>query len=189
MKGIAMKLTVLRVILIPLLIFFYYFHPPIFHQWLTILVYVIACVSDYLDGYLARKLNEVSPFGAFLDPVADKLMVCSILIIVMQQSPEIWLMICSLIIIFREIWISALREWMAQIGKRSAVAVGKIGKWKTGVQMTALGFLIYKEDFLFLPVWTIGKILLIIAAFLTIYSMVDYSSKAWQTLKAENKDK
>ena len=115
-SGWAMKLTILRVALIPLFIITYYFHPESWQQWLSLWVYTIACISDFLDGWLARHLKEESAFGAFLDPVADKLMVAAVLIVLVQQNPEIWLMLCALIVIGREIWISALREWMSGIG-------------------------------------------------------------------------
>ena len=117
-SGWAMKLTILRVALIPLFIITYYFHPESWQQWLSLWVYTIACISDFLDGWLARHLKEESAFGAFLDPVADKLMVAAVLIVLVQQNPEIWLMLCALIVIGREIWISALREWMSGIGHR-----------------------------------------------------------------------
>lgn len=182
MTGLALKLTLLRILLIPLFIFLYYIHPESWGQWLALIAYAVACVTDYFDGYLARKMGEVSAFGAFLDPVADKLMVCVVLIIVLQHYPESWLMVCTLIIIGREIWISALREWMASIGQRDSVAVAKVGKWKTTAQMLSLGFLIYHDVWLGLPIWQIGKTLLIIAAALTLYSMIGYTAQAWKSL-------
>ncbi len=188
MKGLATKLTVIRVLFIPLFALFYYCHPQAWGQWLALILYIFACITDYLDGFLARRMKEVSAFGAFLDPVADKLMVCTILIIVLQANPEIWLLVCTLIVIAREIWISALREWMASMGKRDVVAVGKVGKWKTTAQMLALGFLIFRDRFLGLPVWQIGKVLLIIAAILTLYSMVLYSIQGWNALDKETKE-
>ncbi|WP_245935981.1 CDP-diacylglycerol--glycerol-3-phosphate 3-phosphatidyltransferase [Suttonella ornithocola] len=178
-----MKLTLLRIALIPLFVFFYYIHPESWGQWLALIAYALACITDYFDGYLARKLGEVSAFGAFLDPVADKLMVCAVLIIVLQHYPESWLMVCTLIIIGREVWISALREWMSSIGQRDIVAVAKVGKWKTTTQMLALGFLIYRKPFIGLPIWHIGQVLLIIAALLTLSSMIAYTKGAWQQLK------
>ena len=180
MQGLAMKLTVLRVVLIPLFIIAFYWHPAAWGQWLALSVYTVACISDYLDGWLARKYREESPFGAFLDPVADKLMVSAVLIVVLQSRPEVWLMLCTLIIIGREIWISALRECMAGLGKRNVVAVSNIGKWKTTAQMFSLGFLIYQERFIGLPIWQIGQVLLIIAAVLTLYSMILYTLAAWR---------
>lgn len=187
MQGMAMRLTMLRVALIPLFIVAFYWHPATWGQWLALIIYTVACISDYLDGWLARKYREESPFGAFLDPVADKLMVCTVLIVVLQSRPEIWLMLCAIIIIGREIWISALREWMAGLGMRSVVAVSNIGKWKTTVQMFSLGFLIYQERFIGLPIWQIGQVLLIIAALLTLYSMMHYTQAAWQGVVGHSK--
>ena len=179
-SGWAMKLTILRVALIPLFIITYYFHPESWQQWLALWVYTIACLSDFFDGWLARHLKEESAFGAFLDPVADKLMVAAVLIVLIQQNPEIWLMLCALIVIGREIWISALREWMSGIGHRGVVAVAQIGKWKTTVQMFSMGFLIFREPWLGLPIWNIGKVLLLIAAALTIASMWQYTAAAYR---------
>lgn len=185
MSGYAMKFTVLRLLCIPFFIISYYFHPESWGQWLALGVYTLACVSDYLDGYLARKYNETSALGAFLDPVADKIMVCVILVIVLQANPEMWLMFSTLIVIGREIWISALREWMAQMNMRDVVAVGASGKWKTTAQMLALGFLIYREDWIGLPIWRIGQVLMIIATALTLYSMCGYTWHAYRALKKD----
>lgn len=182
-RGWAMRLTLLRVWLIPLFIITFYFHPEAWNQWLAVAVYFVASISDFFDGYLARTLKEESAFGAFLDPVADKLMVAIVLIVVLQARPEIWLMLCSIIIIGREIWISALREWLAGMGQRNVVAVSKLGKWKTTFQMFALGFLIYQQDLWGIPIWGIGKALLIIATVLTLHSMWVYTKAALQYLK------
>lgn len=182
-RGWAMRLTLLRVWLIPLFIITFYFHPEAWNQWLAVAVYFVASISDFFDGYLARTLKEESAFGAFLDPVADKLMVAIVLIVVLQARPEIWLMLCSIIIIGREIWISALREWLAGMGQRNVVAVSKLGKWKTTFQMFALGFLIYQKDLWGIPIWGIGKALLIIATVLTLHSMWIYTKAALQYLK------
>lgn len=189
MQGMAMKLTILRVVLIPLFIVAFYWHPQAWGQWLALIIYTVACISDYLDGWLARKYQDESPFGAFLDPVADKLMMCTVLVVVLQSRPEIWLMLCTIIIIGREIWISALREWMAGLGMRNVVAVSNVGKWKTTAQMFSLGFLIYQERFIGLPIWQIGQVLLIIASALTLYSMVLYTRAAWQGVTADMQGK
>lgn len=182
-QGLAMRLTVLRMVFIPLFVLCFYFHPQSWGQWLAVWVYMLACISDFFDGYLARVLKEESAFGAFLDPVADKLMVTAVLIVVLTSRPEIWLMLCALIIIGREIWISALREWLGSTGNRHVVAVSNLGKWKTTAQMFALGFLIYQEDWLGLPIWRIGQVLLLIAAGLTLYSMLLYTKAAAAFLK------
>lgn len=175
-----MRLTFLRVLLIPLFIITFYFHPQNWGQWLSLSIYTLACLSDFFDGWLARHLQEESAFGAFLDPVADKLMVTAVLVIVLQSRPEIWLMFCALIIIGREIWISALREWMSGIGHRGVVAVSKLGKWKTTAQMFAMGFLIFQENWLGLPIWRIGQGLMLIASGLTLISMWQYTGAAYR---------
>ena len=189
LSGWALKLIILRKVLIPLFIFTYYCHPHSWGQWLSLGVYTIACLSDFFDGWLARHLKEESAFGAFLDPVADKLMVAAVLIVLIKENPSIWLMLCALIIIGREIWISALREWMSGIGHRGVVAVAKIGKWKTTVQMFSMGFLIYREDWLGLPIWRIGQVLILIASVLTILSMWQYTAAACNYFRAAMQEK
>lgn len=181
MSYFALKLTLMRIILIPLFILFYYLFPQGNGKWLVLGIYTIACITDYLDGWYARKYNEISKLGAFLDPVADKMMVTAVLVVVLHRHPQWWLMLCTLIIVGREIWISALREWMAGLHLREIVKVSQIGKWKTAIQMVALGFLIYHQDFIGLPIWRIGQVLLIVAAFLTVYSLIDYTRAAWDT--------
>ena len=114
-SGWAMKPTILRVALIPLFIITYYFHPESWQQWPSLWVYTIACISDFFDGWLARHLKEESAFGAFLDPVADTLMVAALLIVLVQQNPEIWLMLLARLVIARATWIAARREWMRGI--------------------------------------------------------------------------
>lgn len=183
MSGLAMKLTKARIIMIPLFILLFYVHPNVLGKWPALIVYMLACITDYFDGYLARLNQESSPLGAFLDPVADKLMVAAVLIVVLQSRPEWWLMFCTLIVIGREIWISALREWMSGLNLRDVVAVSNIGKWKTTAQMLALGFLIYQADFIGLPIWQIGQVLMIFAAVLTILSMWKYTAAALTYLK------
>ena len=107
-------------------------------------------------------------------------MVAAVLIVLVQQNPEIWLMLCAPIVIGREIWISALREWMSGIGHRGVVAVAKIGKWKTTVQMFSMGFLIFREPWLGLPIWRIGQVLMLVAAVLTLLSMWQYTAAAYR---------
>ena len=181
--GLAMKLTKARIWMIPLFIFLFYVHPEALGKWPALIVYATASITDYFDGYLARINKEESPLGAFLDPVADKLMVAAVLIVVLQSRPELWLMLCTLIVVGREVWISSLREWMAALNLRNVVAVSNIGKWKTTAQMFSLGFLIYQDDFLGFPIWQIGQALLIIAAVLTLVSMWKYTAAAVQYLK------
>ena len=130
--------------------------------------------TDILDGYLARKLNQISTLGVFLDPVADKLMVAVVLVLLVQKNPEIYLAIPSAIIIGREITVSALREWMAELGSRNKIAVSILGKLKTIIQMVSIGFLIFEESLFGLPIYLIGLVLLYIAVFITLLSMIQY---------------
>jgi len=173
--------TWLRIILIPLLIGIFYLPD----DWLSpggknataCAVFVVAALSDWLDGYLARALNQTSAFGAFLDPVADKLIVAAALIVLVQIGRVE--MIVALIIIGREIAISALREWMASIGKSKSVAVAFVGKVKTASQMIAIPLLLYQDD-LFGVVSTqwLGTLLIYVAAVLTVISMLVYLRRA-----------
>src|SRR5690606_3795951 len=155
-------------------------------------LFVLAAITDWLDGYLARRWNQGSPFGAFLDPVADKLIVATALILLASDREVLELVyskilftIVTCVIIGREITISALREWMAGIGARSSVAVGMIGKIKTGVQMVAISMLLYHDPLWGLPIFKIGEIALYAAAALTLWSMFVYLRAAWPTLVDE----
>ena len=149
-------------------------------------IFALAAITDWFDGYLARKLNQHSALGAFIDPLADKLMViCALLIILSKHPDNNWLLFSSLIIISREIFISSLREWMSAMGKGDDVAVAFLGKAKTTAQMFALLFLIYEKDLFNLPTFLIGTGLLVWAAILTVVSMIVYIRSAWPTLNRE----
>jgi len=169
-----------RILLIPLIVGVYYLPDP----WLSIsaknivatAIFVFAAITDWLDGYLARTLNQMSAFGAFLDPVADKLMVAGALIILLQLGRVESAV--ALIIIGREIAISALREWMASIGKSKSVAVAFVGKVKTASQMIALPLLLYHDSLLGIDCQGLGTILIYVAAVLTAISMLYYLRKA-----------
>lgn len=176
--NIPNVLTLLRILLIPVLVALTY-APFDWRYWAAAGVFLVAAITDWFDGYLARTLNQTSAFGRFLDPVADKLMVAAALVILVQWHPNNILMVISaIIIVSREITISALREWMAEIGKRASVAVSYIGKLKTTMQMTAITVLLMNEPMLDL----IGFPLLIVAAGLTIWSMLVYVKAAWPDL-------
>jgi CDP-diacylglycerol--glycerol-3-phosphate 3-phosphatidyltransferase len=175
-------LTLLRIILIPVLIMVFYAAIP-GSRMLSAAIFIIASVSDWLDGYLARRMNMTSRFGEFLDPVADKLMVAAALIILLQDHPSFWLMLPTVVIIGREITISALREWMADIGKRAHVAVSIKGKIKTAVQMIAIILLLYRDPIMDFPVFQTGMFLLYVAAILTLWSMLQYLTAAWVSMK------
>ena len=139
-----------------------------------------AALTDLLDGYLARKLQQTSAFGAFLDPVADKLMVTVVLVLLVQAHPTPWLAVPAAVIIGREVAVSALREWMAELGRRTQVGVALVGKIKTVVQMCALLLMLYRDDLLdIFPTYTVGFTLLYMAAVLTLWSMVVYIRAAW----------
>lgn len=179
--NIPNLLTLLRIVLIPVFVIVY-FLPWTPAAQACAVVFALAAITDWLDGYLARRLNQVSSMGAFLDPVADKLMVATALILLVQSDPTPALAVPALIIIGREITISALREWMAELGARAQVAVSVIGKIKTAVQMVAIFMLIYKVDIWGLPVYLIGYVLLYVAAILTLWSMMVYLRAAWPAL-------
>ena len=188
--NIPILLTWLRIVMIPLMIAIYY----VPDSWISglgrdlaaMLVFVVASVTDWFDGYLARRWNETSAFGAFLDPVADKFLVCaSLLVLVHLGRVDVFV---ALIIIGREIAISALREWMAQIGASKSVAVHMLGKLKTTVQMVAIPFLLYDGivwGVLDTGVW--GLWLIWLAAVLTVWSMVYYLQKALPEIRARVK--
>ncbi len=178
-------LTWARMVAIPLIIGVFYL--PIdakLQNLLATAIFVISALTDWFDGYLARRLNQTSSFGAFLDPVADKLLVCASLLILLDLNRvDVFV---ALIIVGREIAISALREWMAQIGAGKSVAVHMIGKLKTTAQMVAIPFLLF-DGMLFGLINTraVGHILIGLAAILTIWSMVYYMQKALPEIRAK----
>ena len=180
-------LTLIRIILIPVLVIVFYV-PGQWSYQISAAIFGIAALTDLLDGYLARRLNQLSAFGAFLDPVADKLMVAVALVLLVQDNPSPLFAIPAAIIIGREIAISALREWMSEIGARTKVAVSIIGKLKTTIQMIAILLLLFKIPLAGFPVHDAGLALLYIAAVLTLWSMVVYMHAAWPLLsgKTEN---
>ena len=179
-------LTVLRIALIPVFMLAYYM-PFSWSHLATTAIFGLAAMTDWIDGWLARRLEQVSPFGAFLDPVADKLIVAVALIMLVQSNPTLWFVVPAAVIVGREIAISALREWMAEIGERVRVAVSVIGKIKTIAQMVALLLLLYRDDLLGFPTHDVGVVLLYVAALLTLWSMVIYLRAAWPTLSAPEK--
>jgi CDP-diacylglycerol--glycerol-3-phosphate 3-phosphatidyltransferase len=188
---IANVLTVARIIMIPLVVVLFYLP----YEWCkpaTGSIFIFAAITDSLDGYLARRLGQISALGAFLDPVADKLMVAAALVLLVSYDPPMleWIRfdphllitLTAMVIIGREITISALREWMAEMGARGKVAVSSIGKWKTGFQMTGLSMMLFRSDVWFIPAWELGFYCLVAAAALTLWSMVLYLHAAWPDL-------
>ena len=174
--NIPNLLTWFRIVMIPVFLAVFYVSDetlsPHHKHVLAMVIFVLAAITDWLDGYLARTLNQSSAFGAFLDPVADKLMVAAALIMLVNLG-QVDAFI-AFIIIGREIAISALREWMAQIGDSKSVAVSMLGKVKTAFQMIAIPFLLYEEPLLGLPIFQLGTVLIYIAAVLTLVSMAYY---------------
>jgi CDP-diacylglycerol--glycerol-3-phosphate 3-phosphatidyltransferase len=180
-------LTLLRIVLIPVLVLVFYLP----FNWTNVAaaaIFAFASVTDWLDGWIARRYDQYSAFGAFLDPVADKLMVAIALMLTVQAHPTVWMTLWAAVIIGREIAVSALREWMAELGQRAKVKVATIGKVKTIVQMVALVGLLYQEDFLGLPIFLIGEWLLAAAALLTLWSGFAYLHAAWPSLKEDAKN-
>jgi CDP-diacylglycerol--glycerol-3-phosphate 3-phosphatidyltransferase len=176
--NLPTSLTLLRIALIPVLLLLCYL-PWEQGRTSAAWVFLAAALTDWLDGWIARRWNQTSAFGAFLDPVADKLMVATALIVLVQQDPTIWLALIAAVIIGREISISALREWMAEVGQRGTVKVGALGKFKTIAQMTALTLMLYRDPLFGLPTYWLGEMLLAVAAVLTVWSMALYLKAAF----------
>lgn len=176
-------LTLMRVALIPVFILLFCL-PFSWSYWAASAIFAFASFTDWLDGYLARRLNQSTPFGAFLDPVADKLLVAVALVLLVAEHTNLWLTLPAIIIICREIMVSALREWMAELGERAQVAVSNIGKWKTAAQMIALIILLANPPTF--NAWVIGGYaLLILSAVLTLWSMMQYLIAAKPHLQAK----
>ena len=174
-------LTTVRIVLVPVLVVVFYL-PVAWAPVACAAIFALAALTDWADGFLARRLSQMSTFGAFLDPVADKLMVAVTLVLLLQRDPELWLAVPAAIIISREIVVSALRELMAELGQRATVAVATLGKIKTASQMTALALMLYRHDLGPVPVYGIGTLLLYAATVLTIWSMVVYLRAAWPVM-------
>ena len=173
--------TLFRIALIPIFVLVFYL-PFSWSNIAASIVFFIACVSDWVDGYLARSLQQESSFGAFLDPVADKLMVVVVIVLLVEANPTLYFTLPSVVIIAREISISALREWMATLGSSATLKVSFVGKSKTTAQMFALGFMIFSDPLFGLPIFDIGLVIYYIAAFLTLFSMVSYLRAAWPVI-------
>ncbi|WP_424947503.1 CDP-diacylglycerol--glycerol-3-phosphate 3-phosphatidyltransferase [Candidatus Spongiihabitans sp.] len=184
MLNIPNSLTLLRILLIPVLVIAYFWSSEK-RELIITSVFVLAAVTDWLDGFLARRLNATSLLGAFLDPVADKLIVSSALVLLVSDSAVLGRVfhpmpfaVAVCVIIGREIVISALREWMAELGERGMVAVGVLGKVKTVFQMVAIGLLLYAKPIMGIPVFRVGEIAFYFAAILTLWSMWVYLKSA-----------
>lgn len=173
-------LTLGRIVLIPIFIAIFYL-PWTWAHATAAAIFLLASLTDWLDGYLARKLHQISMFGAFLDPVADKLLVASSLLLLVGSNDLHYITLPAIVIVGREIVISALREWMAELGKRASIAVSYIGKIKTAVQMIAIILLLAFHSVSF-SLEMLGVVLLYLAAILTIWSMIVYLKIAWLEL-------
>jgi CDP-diacylglycerol--glycerol-3-phosphate 3-phosphatidyltransferase len=183
--NVPIALTCIRIVLILAIVIAFYI-PGSFGHLLATIIFAVASLTDWFDGYLARNLNQTTKFGAFLDPVADKLIISVALILIVAEIGRAYIVIPAAIIIGREIVISALREWMAEIGKKAGVAVSRVAKIKTTLQMFAVGSLLlhcpaYGNKFLIL-----GAVLLYFAAGLTLWSMYMYLRTAWPYLMKNN---
>jgi len=177
-------LTLLRVAAIPLMAVLFYGEPP-FSTWGAASVFTIAAVTDWFDGWLARRSGQTTAFGAFLDPVADKLIVATALVLLVHRFDNSLVTLCACVIVGREIVVSALREWMAQLGRSTAVKVSQLGKWKTGFQMTAIGMLlvILPDTYKY---WSwFAQAILFFAVVLTLWSMMIYLQAFAQVLREQ----
>jgi CDP-diacylglycerol--glycerol-3-phosphate 3-phosphatidyltransferase len=179
-------LTLLRIALIPI-VFVVFWLPFSWAKPLSAILFTAAALTDWFDGYLARRLEQYSSFGEFMDPVADKLMVTVALILIVTSNPSLWMAIPVTVIIGREMAISALREWMAELGERGKVNVSMLGKVKTTFQMFALAFLLYEHLLFGVNIYRLGFWLLQIAAVLTLVSMLIYVKAAWPYIAESEK--
>ena len=185
--NIANTLTWLRIAAIPVVVWCF-FSDLHFARPIAGAVFGLAAITDLLDGYVARRLGQTSKFGEFLDPVADKLMVAVVLVLLVQADPRIAVALTAAVIIGREITVSGLREWMAIIGERQSVAVSFSGKVKTMLQMFGIGFMVYERETFGLPIYESGFVLLLVAAAMTLWSMFVYIRAAWPLMTEKRQD-
>jgi CDP-diacylglycerol--glycerol-3-phosphate 3-phosphatidyltransferase len=185
--NIPNVLTWIRIAAIPVVVWCFFsdirYEGANFARPLAGILFGLAAVTDLFDGYLARKLGQVSKFGEFLDPVADKLMVATCLVLLVQSDPRITVALIAAVIIGREITVSALREWMAGLGARSKVKVGLSGKIKTTFQMFGIGFMVYGHHLFGINIYPIGYYLLLVASVMTLWSMIIYLRAAWPDIR------
>jgi CDP-diacylglycerol--glycerol-3-phosphate 3-phosphatidyltransferase len=182
--NIPNTLTGFRILAVPLVAIVFYLPVP----WsgpAACFLFALAGITDWLDGYLARRFDQTSNFGAFLDPVADKLIVSTALVLLVQRDPSLLNTAIAAVIIGREITVSALREWMSELGARAHVSVTFFAKWKTTLQIFGISFMLYQRPQFGLPIYDIGIGLMLIAATLTIWSMLDYLKAAWPIMRGQ----
>ena len=176
-------LTWLRISMIPAIFALFYLLPYPWADPAACAAFALAGITDSLDGYYARKLGQTSRLGAFLDPVADKLIVAAALVLIVSKDPRWFVVIVAVVIIGREIAVSALREWMAEIGARTRIKVTILAKYKTIMQIVGLSMLLYRQDMFGIPTYRLGLVLTGVAAVLTLWSMVQYLRVAWPELR------
>jgi CDP-diacylglycerol--glycerol-3-phosphate 3-phosphatidyltransferase/cardiolipin synthase len=176
-------LTWLRILMIPAILALFYLLPYPWADPAACAAFALAGITDSLDGYYARKLGLTSRLGAFLDPVADKLIVAAALVLIVSKDARWFVVIGAVVIIGREIAVSALREWMAEIGARGRIKVSILAKYKTIMQIVGLSLLLFREDLFGIPTYKLGLVLTLVAAVLTLWSMVLYLRLAWPELR------
>jgi CDP-diacylglycerol--glycerol-3-phosphate 3-phosphatidyltransferase len=176
-------LTWLRISMIPAILALFYLLPYPWADPAACAAFALAGITDTLDGYYARKLGQTSRLGAFLDPVADKLIVAAALVLIVSKDPRWFVVIVAVVIIGREIAVSALREWMAEIGARSRIKVSVLAKYKTIMQIVGLSLLLFRENIFTIPTYKLGLVLTAVAAVLTLWSMIQYLRLAWPELR------
>ncbi len=176
-------LTWLRISMIPAIFALFYLLPYPWADPAACAAFALAGITDSLDGYYARKLGQTSRLGAFLDPVADKLIVAAALVLIVSKDPRWFVVIVAVVIIGREIAVSALREWMAEIGARSRIKVTILAKYKTIMQIVGLSMLLYRQNLFGIPTYKLGLVLTAVAAVLTLWSMIQYLRVAWPELR------
>jgi CDP-diacylglycerol--glycerol-3-phosphate 3-phosphatidyltransferase/cardiolipin synthase len=183
--NLANFLTLLRIAAIPVVVICFY-SPLEYARPIAGVLFGLAAVTDMIDGWVARRFGQMSRFGEFLDPVADKLMVAIVLVMLVQAQSSWFEDVIAMIIIGREITISALREWMATIGERANVKVDITGKIKTTLQMFGIGFMVWKKPLLGIDIYAVGFVMLVLAAVMTIWSMIVYLRAAWPFIMADD---
>jgi len=183
-------LTWIRLAAIPIVVWCFFsdirYEGDNFARPLAGMLFGLAALTDLLDGYLARKLKQTSKFGEFLDPVADKLLVATCLVLLVYSDERIQVALIGAVIVGREITVSALREWMAALGARAVVKVGFAGKLKTTFQMTGIALMVYQQSFLGIDIYSMGYYFLLIAAAMTLYSMLVYLRAAWPEMSSRS---
>lgn len=185
--NVPNTLTWLRILMIPAILALFYLLPYPWADPAACAAFALAGITDSLDGYYARKLGQTSRLGAFLDPVADKLIVAAALVLIVSKDPRWFVVIVAVVIIGREIAVSALREWMAEIGARGRIKVSLLAKYKTIMQIVGLSLLLFRQDIFIIPTYKFGLALTAVAAVLTLWSMIQYLRLAWPELRGSSR--